>query len=85
MGRKVLAPWGNNRPMPGNIAKVGHGRRGTARSHPSLNGMSYPANKPALWPIEGKLRASPTAPSEDYATRYNEILNNAYTRAGYAG
>lgn len=85
MSRKILAPWGKAKGQALPVAKVRTGKQGKARPDSSLSGMSYPANKPALWPIEGALRASPTAPSEDYATKYNAILNKAYTRCGYNG
>lgn len=85
MARKILAPWGNAKGHSQPVAKIKTGRQGKPRPDSSLSGMSYPANKPALWPIEGGLRASATVPSEAYATKYNEILNKAYTRAGYSG
>ena len=85
MARKTLAPWGNHKGHSMPIAKVKKGKQGKPSPDSSLSGMSYPANKPALWPIEDGLRASPTVPGEAYATKYNEILNKAYTRAGYAG
>ena len=85
MSRRILAPWGNHKGHSMPIAKVKTGKQGKCRPDASLSGMSYPANKPALWPIEGGVRASATVPGEAYATKYNAILNRAYTRVGYDG
>lgn len=81
----ALAPWGKAKGFSQPIAKISKSRLGKARSDSSLSGMRYPANRPALWPIEGALRPSPTVPTEAYATKYNEILNHAYVRAGHEG
>ena len=85
MARKTLMPWGRNTPMRTKAATVSKRRGSSPTPDSSLFGMKYPANKPALWPIEGQKRASATAPTQAQANRHNEIVNNAYTRAGYAG
>jgi hypothetical protein len=79
----ALAPWGKAKGHAQSIAKVRKTREGSGKPHSSLSGMSYPANKPALWPIEGGMRASATVPTEAYAERYNAILTHAYVRAGH--
>lgn len=85
MARKTLMPWGNAKGHSMSIAKVKKSKLGKSQTDSSRFGMSYPANSPSLWPIEGGLRASPTAPSEAQATKHNEIVNRAYTRTGYSG
>lgn len=85
MARKTLMPWGNAKGHSMSVAKVKNGRLGKSKTDSSRFGMSYPANSPSLWPIDGGKRLSPTAPSEAQATKQNEIINNAYKRVGYSG
>lgn len=85
MARKTLMPWGRNTPLRNKTATISKRRGNSPTPDSSLAGMKYPANKPALWPIEGKKRASATAPTEAAAERHNAIVENAYARDDYYG
>lgn len=83
MARNTLLPWGKNLAKRASAAKVSNKRQRTATPDKSLFSMDYPPNKPALWPIEGKVRANPNNPSIAEANDARAILDNAYARAGY--
>lgn len=82
--KRTLVPWGRVKAQP-TVAKpkVTHGKHRKHSSDNTLTGVSYPANKPAYWPIEGEKRRSPTAPTSDNADRHNAIVEGAFTRGGY--
>ena len=45
-----------------------------------LFGMKYKANDPVAWPIEGGMRGSISAMSQDKADFHNAAVNHAYLR-----
>lgn len=92
--RTILNPWGNNMPASqGRRANsVGatpfktkmRSRGGVSQPTPSsqLWSMSYKANDPQAWPIEGGKNFS--AMTQAKADWNNAVVNHAFQRGGYA-
>lgn len=93
IGRRILNPWGNNVAQPSarkaNASGVTPGSArsrgsGTARKRANpaadLFKMAYKANDPVAWPIEGGMRGSISAMSQDKADFHNAAVNQAYLR-----
>jgi len=90
--RRVLNPWGNTVPQKSgvrtnalgqSITKTTRLKRGAVslqRPDPSLYSISYPANDPAQWPIEGGKRGPTSAMTQAKADVHNAAVNHAFQR-----
>ena len=91
--KRTLNPWGNSVPQgsarkanPSGVTPSGRGNKtgGSARKRATPAGdlfkMAYKANDPVAWPIEGGMRGSISAMSQDKADFHNAAVNHAYLR-----
>jgi hypothetical protein len=90
-----MAPWG--KPIPAGQGRRTNGVGGGNRSRVTVRGsstrrptpskalwsISYPANDPTQWPVEGGKNTSSF--TQEKADWNNAVVNHAFQRAGYAG
>lgn len=93
--RRVLSPWGNSVPaakgrgtnaVGATVTKARKPRGSSTRKprpDPSLWSIKYPKNDPLAWPIEGGVTGSISGMTQAKADFNNDVVNDAYTRAGY--